>query len=81
MSTDLEYLEVTKVNVKEDFLLDITFSSGENRIFDMKPYLDKGIFHELKNFDYFKQVSINYGTVTWPHEQDMSPITLYLKGK
>ncbi len=31
----------------------------------MKPYLNYEVFQELKNPDYFKQVSVAFGTVTW----------------
>ena len=37
------------------------------------------MFAELKDFSYFKQVRIAFGTVQWPHEQDISPDTLYLE--
>lgn len=42
----------------------------------MKPYLNHGVFQELKNIDYFNQVDISFGAVTWPHEQDIAPETL-----
>ena len=42
----------------------------------MKPYLDHGVFRELRNVHYFNQVSILLGAVTWPHEQDIAPETL-----
>lgn len=42
----------------------------------MRPYLEHGIFRELKNEHYFKQVGIALGAVTWPNEQDIAPETL-----
>jgi hypothetical protein len=42
----------------------------------MKPYLDRGIFKELKNEAYFRTVGIVHGAVTWPNEQDIAPETL-----
>lgn len=51
----------------------------EVRIFDTKPYLEKGIFQELKDLDYFQQVKTFFGGVQWPNEQDFSPDTLYLE--
>ena len=77
---DLEYLEITAVAPMDSYCLDLTFSNGERRLFDMRPYLDKGVFRELKALDYFKQVAIDYGTTVWPNAQDMSPATLYLAG-
>jgi hypothetical protein len=46
--------------------------------FDVKPYLDYEAFRELKDFKYFQQVSIAFGTVSWPHDQDIAPETLFL---
>jgi hypothetical protein len=42
----------------------------------MKPYLEFGVFRELKDEHYFNQVGILFGAVTWPHEQDIAPETL-----
>ena len=42
----------------------------------MKPYLERGVFRELKDERYFRRVGILYGAVTWPHEQDIAPETL-----
>jgi hypothetical protein len=45
-------------------------------VFDLKPYLDHGVFRELRNGHYFNQVGILFGAVTWPNEQDIAPETL-----
>ncbi len=71
--------KVVGVNANEDFSLDLRFNDGSVRRFDVKPYLDMGVFRELKDVAYFKQVTIAFGTVQWPHEQDISPETLYLE--
>jgi hypothetical protein len=54
------------------------FRNKETRLFDTSPFLDKGIFNELKDINYFKQVKVAFGAVEWPHEQDFSKDTLYL---
>lgn len=41
------YMVVTEVKPQSDFILLLTFENGEKRSFDMKPYLEKGIFQEL----------------------------------
>ncbi len=61
-----------------DYKLVITFDNGEKRIFDVTPFLDKGIFIELKDINYFRKVKIAFGSVEWPHEQDFSKDTLYM---
>jgi len=57
----------------------LQFNDCSLRRFDAKPYLDYGVFSELKDIRYFQQVRIAFGTVQWPHEQDISPETLYLE--
>ena len=71
---------VIEAKANDDFSLDLRFDDGSVKRFDLKPYLNLGIFRELQNLDYFKQVSIAYGTVQWPNDQDFSPETLYLEG-
>ena len=70
--------KVIKVEPLENYQLRLTFSNGEVRCFDVTPYLDKGIFTELKNLEYFRQVKISFSSVQWLHEQDFSRDTLYL---
>ena len=71
--------KVIAVRANEDFSLDLKFNDRSVRRFDVKPYLDYGVFTEPKNLHDFKQVRIAFGTVQWPHEQDISPETLYLE--
>jgi hypothetical protein len=69
---------VQKVNPLSDYRLEITFSSGEVGIYDCRPLLDFGVFRELEDISYFRQVQALNGTVVWPHEQDICPDTLYM---
>lgn len=72
--------QILAAKANQNFSLDLKFDDGSLRRFDVKPYLDFGVFTELKDLNYFKQVTIAFGTVQWPHEQDFSPDTLYLEG-
>jgi hypothetical protein len=58
--------------------LRLRFRNGEERIYDCTPLLDLGVFRELANDAYFRQVRVCDGTVCWPHEQDICPDTLYM---
>ena len=55
--------KVIKVEPLEYYQLRITFSNGEIRSFDVTPYLDKGIFTELQNIEYFQQVKLSLGSI------------------
>ncbi|MGD0948565.1 MAG: DUF2442 domain-containing protein [Candidatus Binatia bacterium] len=68
---------VLTVQAHDDHSLTITFTNGERRRFDVKPYLDQGVFRELRSLSYFKAVRPALGTVQWPNEQDFCPDLLY----
>ncbi len=63
-----------------DYKLRIQFVNDELKEFDVTPFLDKGVFCELKDKNYFKQVRVALGSVEWPNQQDFSKDTLYLLG-
>ena len=69
---------VEKVEATNSHTLIVTFSNGEIREFDVKPYMDKGIFIELQDLSYFRSARVVAGSVEWPHEQDFSFDTLYV---
>ncbi len=60
----------------ENYKLKVVLSNGKQGIFDVAPYLDRGVFHELKDHDYFRRVKVAFGGVMWPHEQDFSADTI-----
>ena len=68
---------VTHVQVHENFRLELKFNTGETRIFDARPYLDKGIFQRLKDPALFRQAYVAFDTVCWPGNLDIAPATLY----
>lgn len=68
---------VTEVHALGEFQLALTFKDGKQGIFDMKPYLGKGVFKDLENQGYFSLVTIENGTASWPNGADMAPERLY----
>ena len=73
------YLAIKDVKPKEDYLLLLTFENGEKRQFDMKPYLDLGIFQELKDLKLFNTAKTSFDTIEWANEADLDPEPLYQK--
>jgi hypothetical protein len=70
------YWDVTLVKPLSDFRIYVEIEDGRKGIFDLKPYLEIGVFRELKDVNYFNKVDVFLGAVTWPHEQDIAPETL-----
>jgi len=71
MGTDVKY-----VKPLADYRIYVELEDGRKGIFDLKPYLDRGILRELREVTYFNQVSVLLGAVTWPNEQDIAPEAL-----
>ena len=75
------YLAVKEVKPLSDYQLELTFENDEKRIFDMKPYLDKGIYKELKDENKFKTVRVSFDSIEWCNQADIDPEFLYEKSR
>lgn len=73
------YLAIKDVKPQDNYLLLLTFENGEKRQLDMKPYLDLGIFQELKDIKLFRTVKTSFDTIEWANEADLDPEFLYQK--
>ena len=70
---------VNKVKSIENHCLKLWFDNEEQKIFDLKPYLNKGIFSQLKNISLFTSARVVAGSVEWANGLDLSYDTLYLE--
>lgn len=70
------YWDVVFVEPLPGYRIYVEIQDGRKGVFDMTPYLDRGMFRELNDVGHFRQVGIVFGAVTWPHEQDIAPETL-----
>ncbi|MCL2763649.1 MAG: DUF2442 domain-containing protein [Treponema sp.] len=75
------YLSVKKVKPLANYILELTFENKEKKLFDVKPYLDTGLFRTLKDEKFFRMVKISYDSIEWPNGVDLDPEVLYEKGK
>ncbi len=72
---------VKSVRALDDYELEVSFDNGECRRFDVKPYLDRGIFVRLRDHAVFRTARVVAGSVEWTNGLDLSYDTLYLEGK
>ncbi len=68
---------VIRVVPRNDFSLELWFDTGDHRLFDAMPYLNRGVFVRLQDISLFKQAFVALGTVCWPGDIDIAPETLY----
>jgi len=67
------YWDVKTVKPLPGYRIYVEIEDGRRGTFDLNPYLDFGVFRELRDVHYFNQVGILLGAITWPHEQDIAP--------
>ena len=75
------YLSIKKVKPLSNYKLELTFENNEEKLFDVKPYLETGLFKTLKDETFFKKVKISYDSIEWPNGVDLDPEILYKKSK
>ena len=66
-----------KVKPLDDYRLLIDFSTGEQKIFDVKPYFKWSFYAKLQQGNSFRQVYVNEVTVEWANGCDIAPHELY----
>jgi hypothetical protein len=67
------YQAITSVRANEDFSLAVVFEDGAMGVLDMTPYLDFGVFKQIKDLEQFKRVRIAFDTVEWECGVDLDP--------
>ena len=75
------YFSIKRVEPKPNYLLLLTFETGERKLFDMKPYLNIGVFKELKDVKLFNTVQVSFNSIAWETGADFDPEVLYHKSQ
>jgi len=70
---------VADVKPDQNYTLLLTFSNEEVKKFDVKPYLNIGIFKELQDQQVFNSVRPFLGSIQWSNGVDLCPDTLYME--
>ena len=71
--------QVTRLTPQAEHRLLLEFANGETRLFDLTPWLDRGVFRALRDSPDFAQARVVDGSVEWPGEIDLSYDTLSLR--
>ncbi|MCW8815407.1 MAG: DUF2442 domain-containing protein [Chlorobium sp.] len=72
--------DIVKITYKEGYVYHILFDDGTHGDIDFSEFLRKGpIFEPLKDLAFFRQATIEGGTIAWSNGADIAPETLYEK--
>lgn len=72
---------INKALALDNFIFQIEFENGEKGEFDLNPYLEVGLFKELKDDQNYKRFFLDEGVLTWFNGLDIGPDTVYLESK
>jgi hypothetical protein len=75
------YIGVKTTTPLKNYELLITFENDEEKVFDLKPYLDIGLFGELKNEALFNTVHVVFDSLAWNNGVDICPEVLYKESR
>jgi len=68
---------IKSVKPLNNFSLEITYVSGEKKLYNMEKNLKYGFYKKLNNIGYFKLVKSVETTLEWPDGEDIDPNELY----
>lgn len=77
MKTKNPLLKIVNAEYVADYTLRLTFNTGEVRLVDFTPLMQKGICRKLQDPDYFKSFRLDPFTVDWNNEIGFAPKYLY----
>ena len=70
---------LAKVEPLPNMKLQLSYETGEVKLFDVAPYATGSWYGELKNEEYFRMVQLlpDGVGIEWPEGQDIAPHELY----
>ena len=73
------YPPVRSVKPLDGYRLLLRFENGEEKVFDLSPYLTIGKFADLTDPAMFASVSVKFDSIEWANHLDIDPEFLYEK--
>ena len=58
---------------QDDYKIAVIFNGGKRGVFDCTRYLDDPFWAMLKDKNFFRQVTLDHGVLTWPNGVDIAP--------
>jgi len=73
-------IKITNAVYKSDYILILTFNTGEVKAFDFSTVYNDGICRKLQDIEYFRNFKLDPFSVDWNNEIGFAPEFLYENG-
>jgi len=73
-------IHIKSAKYVSDYILELTFDTGEVKRFDFSSLYNEGICRKLQDMSYFKNFTLDGFTVDWNNEIGFAPEYLYENG-
>jgi hypothetical protein len=70
---------VKSVKALDNYRLFLQFWNGEEKVFDVSPYLHVGKFADLREPSMFSSLAVKFDSIEWANHLDIDPEFLYEK--
>ena len=79
----MNFHRIKNIVALKNYQLKVEFITGELKIYDCKPLLEKDVFKALENENLFRKVKVDIGGygIIWSDEIDLSESELWINGK
>lgn len=74
---EIPFLKVIDATYEHDYVLRLTFNTGEVRLCDFLPLSQKDVCRKLQDLEYFKRFSLDSYTINWNKEISFVPEFLF----
>ena len=76
----MELIYITSAKYVSGYILELTFNTGEVKLFDFTRLYNKGICTKLQDIEYFKNFKLDAFSVDWNNEIGFAPEYLLAQG-
>ena len=60
-------VKILEAKPLENYTIAVKLDNGKSGVFNITEFIDKGIFRELHDLNYFRQIKVNGRSISWPH--------------
>jgi len=77
----LSYAKTISARALDDYQVEVRFNNGQTGVFDCKFLLSRNMSAALADYELFRKVRVEHGTLAWPNDIDVAPEVVWESSK